>query len=154
MVNVSTNKEHVFPDDFVEVTLTDPSNFLKIKETLTRIGVASKDQTKLFQSCHILHKKSKYYIVHFKELFMLDGKNATFNETDLARRNTICRLLEEWDLLSVVNSEQIAHPTLLMSKLKIVRHNEKDQWELIEKYNLGGKKLLGFSDEKRYNETL
>ena len=123
----------------VEVTLPTPDTFLKIKETLTRIGIASRKDNKLYQSCHILHKQGKYYIVHFKELFMLDGKVNNFEETDLARRNAIVNLLEEWQLLSSVNPSQIEDPVAPMSQIKILSYAEKSEWELVPKYNIGRK---------------
>ena len=132
---VLTNK---FPDDYVEITFPESGDFLKIKETLTRIGVSSRNDKKLFQSCHILHKRGKYYIVHFKELFFLDGKTANFNMTDRGRRNTICNLLSEWGLLELVDKEQTQSPTVPLSKIKIVRYKEKNDWELCAKYTIGG----------------
>lgn len=122
----------------LEVTLPDEDSFLKVKETLTRIGVSSKHKKALFQSCHILHKRGKYYILMFKELFRLDGKSANITESDIARRNTIARLLEEWGLLTVVNKEKIAMQAP-MSHIKIIPYSEKDEWELIAKYTIGKK---------------
>jgi len=122
----------------VEVSLPDEDAFLKIKETLTRIGVSSKHKKALFQSCHILHKRGKYYILMFKELFKLDGKPANISESDLRRRNTIIRLLEEWGLLTVVNREQITDQAH-MSQLKIIPYSQKEDWELISKYTVGRK---------------
>ncbi len=130
-------------DNLVEVSFDDDDNFLKIKETLTRIGVASRKDKKLFQSCHILHKKGKYYIVHFKELFLLDDKDSTLSEEDIARRNTIVSLLMEWDLLrvsSLADEEKIAEPRVPLQKIKIISHKEKADWELIPKYNIGVKR--------------
>lgn len=129
-------------DKLVEVTLPNEESFLKVKETLTRIGIASKKEQKLFQSCHILHKQGKYYIVHFKELFMLDGKINDFSEEDKARRNTIITLLEEWDLVKTVDSEKIKEPTSPLSQIKILPHKEKGEWELIAKYSIGKKRQL------------
>jgi len=126
-------------DSMVEVTLKQPDDFLKVKETLTRIGVASKKSNTLFQSCHILHKQGKYYIVHFKELFALDGKPSDFTEEDQSRRNTIANLLEEWDLLDIVNSEKVANAGSL-STIKVIPFNQKSEWELVAKYNIGKKK--------------
>jgi hypothetical protein len=127
-------------ESLVEVTLVDPQNFLKVKETLTRIGVASKRDNTLFQSCHILHKRGKYYIVHFKEMFLLDGKEANFDEVDKGRRNTITRLLEEWGLIDVVDPERIQEPTLSVSDIKIIPFGQKSQWNLVQKYTIGGKR--------------
>ena len=126
-------------ESLVEITLKEPDDFLKVKETLTRIGVASKKSNTLFQSCHILHKQGKYYIVHFKELFALDGKQTDLNEDDISRRNTIAKLLAEWDLVSVVSEEQI-HPADSMSSIKVIPFSQKTEWELVAKYNIGKKK--------------
>jgi hypothetical protein len=127
-------------ESLVEVSLLEQEDFLKIKETLTRIGVASKKDNTLYQSCHILHKQAKYYIVHFKELFMLDGKPSNFSDDDKARRNTIATLLEQWGLLKVVRPEYIAEMMAPISQIKIISHKEKDDWELVAKYNIGRKK--------------
>ena len=127
-------------DSLVEVSLLEQEDFLKIKETLTRIGVASKKDNTLYQSCHILHKQGKYYIVHFKELFMLDGKPSHFSEDDMSRRNTIATLLEQWGLLKVVRPEYIAELMAPISQIKIISHKEKDDWELVAKYNIGRRK--------------
>lgn len=124
----------------VEVELPNDESFLKIKETLTRIGIASRKDKKLYQSCHILHKQGKYYIVHFKELFMLDGKINNFSEEDQSRRNTIINLLEEWGLVKVVNSKQIEDPVAPLSQIKILPYKEKGEWELVAKYSIGKKK--------------
>ena len=126
-------------DTMVEVTLKQPDDFLKVKETLTRIGVASKKSNTLFQSCHILHKQGKYYIVHFKELFALDGKPSDFSEEDQSRRNTIANLLEEWELVDIVNHEKVANAGSL-STIKVIPFNQKGDWELVAKYNIGKKK--------------
>ena len=126
-------------DTMVEVTLKQPDDFLKVKETLTRIGVASKKTNTLFQSCHILHKQGKYYIVHFKELFALDGKPSDFSEEDQSRRNTIANLLEEWELVDIVNHEKVANAGSL-STIKVIPFNQKGEWELVAKYNIGKKK--------------
>jgi hypothetical protein len=126
-------------DSMVEVTLKQPDDFLKVKETLTRIGVASKKSDTLFQSCHILHKQGKYYIVHFKELFALDGKPSDFTEEDQSRRNTISNLLEEWELVKIVNAEKVANAGSL-STIKIIPFNQKSEWELVAKYTIGKKK--------------
>ena len=122
-------------DSMVEVTLKQPDDFLKVKETLTRIGVASKKSNTLFQSCHILHKQGKYYIVHFKELFALDGKPSDFSEEDQSRRNTIANLLEEWELVDIVNAEKVANAGSL-STIKVIPFNQKSEWELVAKYTL------------------
>lgn len=127
-------------DSLVEVTLSDQDDFLKVKETLTRIGIASPKTKKLYQSCHILHKRGKYYIVHFKELFALDGKASNFSEEDMGRRNTITKLLSDWSLINVVNPTQIIEPVVHMNQIKIISHRDKDEWELVTKYNIGKKK--------------
>ncbi len=126
-------------DTFVEVTLSQDEDFLKIKETLTRIGVASKKEKKLYQSCHILHKQGRYYIVHFKELFALDGKVTDFTTEDASRRNAISLLLEEWGLVKVLN-RSIESNKAPMSQIKILPHREKSEWELVAKYNIGRKR--------------
>ena len=129
--------------DLVEVTLTQPDDFLKVRETLTRIGVASKKDKTLFQSCHILHKQGKYYIVHFKELFALDGKPTDLSENDLSRRNAIALLLEDWGLVKVVNESQVQQPEpIFISQIKILSHKEKNEWQLTPKYNIGTKKTI------------
>jgi hypothetical protein len=127
--------------DLVEVTLGEKDDFLKVRETLTRIGVASKKDRILYQSCHILHKQGRYYIVHFKELFALDGKPTDISENDLSRRNAIAKLLQDWGLIKVVNNKQIEEPIpIFLSQIKILSHKEKDDWELVPKYNIGSKK--------------
>lgn len=126
-------------EDLVEVTLNEKDDFLKVRETLTRIGVASKKEKILYQSCHILHKQGKYYIVHFKEMFSLDGKPTDFSENDIARRNTITNLLSDWGLLKIVKEEMTKEPTVSISQIKIVSHKEKNDWQLIPKYNIGAK---------------
>lgn len=123
-------------ENLLEVELVNDDDFLKIRETLTRIGIASKRDNKLYQSCHILHKKGKYYIVHFKELFKLDGKDTNFSENDEERRNTIAKLLEEWGLIKVVGEFEKSAP---LSQIKILSYKEKNDWELIAKYNIGKK---------------
>ena len=128
-------------DEMVECTLAEPDDFLKIRETLTRIGVASRKDKTLFQSCHILHKQGRYYIVHFKELFILDGKPTNFSENDQARRNTIANLLVEWNLIKLVNSEQTSSLVVPLNQLKILAYKEKDEWVLTAKYNIGNKKV-------------
>ena len=131
----------------VEVKLGAPDDFLKVRETLTRIGVASRSERKLFQSCHILHKQGKYYIVHFKELFALDGKASNFSENDKARRNTIANLLAEWELISLADAEKTEEPTVPLSQLKILSFKEKDEWELTPKYNIGNKRETDADNE-------
>tara|TARA_Y100000593_G_scaffold20945_1_gene42178 strand:+ start:1413 stop:1826 length:414 start_codon:yes stop_codon:yes gene_type:complete len=126
--------------DLLEITLEKEDDFLKVKETLTRIGVSSRKEKKLWQSCHILHKRGKYYIVHFKELFALDGLPTNLSDDDIGRRNTISNLLEEWGLLEVVNPEQSEEPVAPISKIKILPFKEKDEWELCPKYHIGKKK--------------
>jgi hypothetical protein len=126
--------------DLVEVTLNENDDFLKVRETLTRIGVASKKEQTLFQSCHILHKRGQYYIVHFKELFALDGKPTDITENDLSRRNAIVKLLADWGLVTVVRKQQIENPPpIFLSQIKILSHKEKDDWQLVPKYNIGKK---------------
>ena len=125
-------------DQMVEVTLNEPDDFLKVRETLSRIGVASRKDKKLFQSCHILHKQGKYYIVHFKELFALDGKDTNISENDIARRNTIANLLSDWDLIKVVGKSSIESAPL--SQIKVISFKEKNDWILETKYNIGKKK--------------
>jgi hypothetical protein len=124
------------PANMLEVTLNEPDDFLKIKETLTRIGVASRKDNKLYQSCHILHKQGRYFIVHFKELFLLDGKKSNLEENDVGRRNTIATLMSDWGLLTVVNKEQL-QPTAPLRQIKIISFKDKDKWELCPKYNIG-----------------
>lgn len=127
-------------DTLVEVRLKNAEDFLKIKETLSRIGVASKKDNTLYQSCHILHKQGKYYITHFKELFLLDGKQSDFDENDRGRRNTIVDLLEEWGLLEVVSTDKVVEPKAPISQVKIISYKEKDSWNLIPKYTIGKKR--------------
>ena len=126
--------------ELVEVTLPNPDNFLKVRETLSRIGVASKKDKTLYQSCHILHKQGRYYIVHFKQLFLLDGKQSDFIEDDRARLNTIANLLHEWELISLVNEDKSAVPVAPLSQIKIISHKEKSDWNLVAKYNIGKKR--------------
>ena len=126
-------------DDMLEISFTENDDFLKIRETLTRIGVASRKDKSLYQSCHILHKRGSYYIVHFKELFALDGKESSITENDIARRNSIAKLLEEWELLEIVDSSKIDQ-LAPMSQIKVLPHKEKDEWNLIAKYNIGSAK--------------
>jgi hypothetical protein len=125
----------------VEVRLKQEDDFLKVRETLTRIGVASKKERTLYQSCHILHKQGRYYIVHFKELFALDGKPSNMSDTDVARRNTIANLLAEWDLVEILNKEQTSNPVSPISQIKVLPFKEKDEWELVAKYNIGKKRI-------------
>lgn len=127
-------------DSLIEVKIAEEEDFLKIKETLTRIGVASRKDQKLYQSCHILHKQGKYYIVHFKELFALDGKPSDFTVEDKGRRNTIVQLLAEWGLIKVLESDSIQSPKAPMSQIKIIPHKDKVNWTLETKYNIGRKK--------------
>lgn len=126
-------------DSLVEVELPNEESFLKVKETLTRIGIASKKEKKLFQSCHILHKQGKYYIVHFKELFMLDGKINNFDDEDKGRRNTIISLLQQWDLIKVLAPSKIEEPVAPLSQIKILPYKDKNDWELAAKYSIGRK---------------
>jgi len=123
----------------VEVRLKNAEDFLKVRETLSRIGLASKKDNTLYQSCHILHKQGKYYIVHFKELFLLDGKDSTISEGDVARRNRIIHLLDEWELIEVVDYKKIEEPISPLSQIKIIPFKEKDKWNLITKYTIGAK---------------
>ena len=126
--------------DLVEVKLNNEDDFLKIRETLSRIGVASKKEKTLYQSCHILHKQGKYYIVHFKELFLLDGKQSDFSDDDKARRNTIANLIHEWELADLVDESQTEKPVAPLSQIKIISHKEKNDWTLVTKYNIGKKR--------------
>jgi hypothetical protein len=126
-------------DTLVEVRLVNEDDFFKIRETLTRIGVASRKDRKLYQSCHILHKQGRYFIVHFKELFLLDGKPSNFTEDDIGRRNTIVNLLTEWGLAQQINSQKTKEPVVPLSNIKILPYKEKDDWELVAKYNIGRK---------------
>jgi len=122
----------------LEVTLEEPDDFLKVRETLTRIGVASRKDNTLFQSCHILHKQGRYFIVHFKELFLLDGKKSNLEENDIARRNTIATLMSDWGLLSIDNKDK-AQPLAALRQIKIIPFKEKNNWTLQPKYNIGNK---------------
>ena len=124
----------------IEVKIGEEEDFLKIKETLTRIGVATRKEKKLYQSCHIFHKQGKYYIVHFKEMFAIDGKPSNFSEEDKGRRNKIIELLQDWGLLKVIEPELIKEPLASMSQIKIINHKEKNEWSLEAKYNMGRKK--------------
>lgn len=125
------------PDSMLEITLNEPDDFLKVRETLTRIGVASRKDKKLYQSCHILHKQGRYFIVHFKELFLLDGKKSNLEENDIARRNTIAQLMSDWGLITLEESNiELFAP---MRQIKIIPYKEKQEWELCPKYNIGSK---------------
>jgi|TARA_R110000868_G_scaffold410011_1_gene696883 hypothetical protein len=124
---------------FVEVTLNEQDDFLKVRETLTRIGVSSRKEKVLYQSCHILHKQGQYYIVHFKELFALDGKPSNISENDIQRRNAIANLLEEWGLVKILNRKLLEDNIAPLHQIKIISFKEKDDWELIAKYNIGKK---------------
>lgn len=128
-------------DTFLEVRLARDEDFLKIKETLTRIGIASRKEKKLYQSCHILHKRGKYYIVHFKELFLLDGKQSDFSDDDRARRNAITYLLEEWGLLELVSKVEVPDQHVKISGIKVIAFKDKDDWFLESKYTIGKKKV-------------
>ncbi len=127
------------PDQMVEVTLNEPDDFLKVRETLTRIGVASRKEKKLYQSCHILHKQGRYYIVHFKELFALDGKKANLFENDVQRRNRVTQLLQDWGLVNIVESSKVQDSAPL-SQIKVLSYKDKGDWTLESKYNIGKKK--------------
>ena len=124
-------------EQMLEVGLNEPDDFLKVRETLSRIGVASRKEKKLYQSCHILHKQGKYYIVHFKELFALDGKETNLSENDIARRNTIAKLLSDWGLIKIISELTECAP---LSQIKVISFNEKNEWNLETKYNIGKKK--------------
>jgi len=126
------------PSKMLEITLNEPDDFLKVRETLTRIGVASRKENKLYQSCHILHKQGRYFIVHFKELFLLDGKKSNLEENDIARRNTIATLMSDWGLVTIENQQQ-AQPVAPLRQIKIISFKDKDQWNLCPKYNIGTK---------------
>jgi hypothetical protein len=131
----------------IEIQLAKPDDFLKIKETLTRIGVSSSKSKILYQSCHILHKRGRYAILHFKELFKLDGKATNIDEADIARRNSIARLLEEWKLLTIIDAEKAALPLAPINQIKIISYKEKDEWELIQKYTIGSHQQIGKRSE-------
>jgi len=137
------SEQKIFSQYGVEVTLNEPDDFLKVRETLTRIGVASKKDKTLYQSCHILHKQGRYAIIHFKELFALDGKPTDLTENDLSRRNAIAKLLQDWGLIKVVVASQIETPIpIFISQVKIISHKEKNEWQLVPKYNIGAKKKI------------
>ena len=126
------------PASMLEVTLNEPDDFLKVRETLTRIGVASRKDNKLYQSCHILHKRGRYFIVHFKELFLLDGKKSNLEENDIARRNTIAQLMSDWGLISIESQNNLQELAPLR-QIKIISYKDKDNWNLCPKYNIGNK---------------
>tara|TARA_B100001093_G_C26832389_1_gene1016721 strand:- start:186 stop:599 length:414 start_codon:yes stop_codon:yes gene_type:complete len=137
-MNEETNIISWSPNDMLEITLNEPDDFLKVRETLTRIGVSSRKENKLFQSCHILHKQGRYFIVHFKELFLLDGKKSNLEESDIGRRNTIATLMSDWGLVSIQN-ESVAKNLAPLRQIKIIPFKEKNNWELCPKYNIGRK---------------
>lgn len=137
------SEKDIFNGLGVEVVLEHPEDFLKIKETLSRIGVASRKDKTLYQSCHILHKQGRYAIVHFKEMFLFDGKSSDFSEDDKGRRNTIVNLLKEWNLVKVLNVEKIETPRSPMGQIKIIAYSDKKNWNLEAKYNLGRKRTNG-----------
>jgi len=132
MEDIKWTQEHM-----LEISLKEPDDFLKVRETLSRIGVASRKERKLYQSCHILHKQGRYFIVHFKELFALDGKNTNLSENDIARRNTITNLLKDWGLVDIIGD---AEPVAPLSQIKVLSFKEKGEWQLETKYNIGKKK--------------
>ena len=138
-MNTSETEVAWSPDQMVEVILNEPDDFLKVRETLTRIGVASRKEKKLYQSCHILHKQGRYYIVHFKELFALDGKRANLFQNDVQRKNRIAQLLQDWGLVKIVSQEQVADAAPL-SQIKVLSFKDKNDWTLESKYNIGKKK--------------
>ena len=135
-------------EDMIEVRLKEDDDFLKVKETLTRIGIASRREKKLYQSCHILHKQGKYYIVHFKELFALDGKPTNLSQNDIERRNTVVNLLHEWDLVEIVNPEK-AQPTVSIRQMKILPFAEKPEWDLQAKYSIGNVGMKTTNESKQ-----
>jgi len=137
-MEIMMNSDNII-ENLVEIDFEEPDDFLKIKETLTRIGVSSRTENKLFQSCHILHKRGRYYIVHFKELFALDGLRSDIDENDMARRNKIISLLEEWGLVEVLDKDKIKEPICEINRIKILSYKEKDDWELCPKYHIGRK---------------
>jgi len=128
-------------DSFLEISLPCDEDFLKVKETLTRIGISSRKEKKLFQSCHIFHKQGRYFIVHFKELFALDGKQTDITVEDIARRNTIAGLLEDWNLVTILDKENFAEPKCSVAEIKIISHKEKNDYELVAKYSIGKKRM-------------
>jgi hypothetical protein len=132
-----TEDDDIFDGLGVEINLKNKEDFLKVKETLTRIGVSSKKEKKLFQSCHILHKRGRYAIMHFKEMFLLDGLESDISNDDIGRRNTIVRLLVEWNLIDPVDPDEYKEPQISLARLKIIPHKEKQEWQLIPKYHIG-----------------
>ena len=138
MTQTAEPQVHWSQDKMIEIVLNEPDDFLKVRETLTRIGVASRKEKKLYQSCHILHKQGKYYIVHFKELFALDGKVANFSDNDTERRNTIAQLLADWGLIAILNKD-VAEKKAPLSQIKVLSFKEKNEWDLQAKYNIGKK---------------
>ena len=138
MTQTAEPQVHWSQDKMIEIVLNEPDDFLKVRETLTRIGVASRRDKKLYQSCHILHKQGRYFIVHFKELFLLDGKKSNLEDSDIQRRNTIATLLADWGLVRIVSREQ-AQDCAPLRQIKIIGFREKDEWELCPKYNIGNK---------------
>jgi hypothetical protein len=134
-------------NDLIWVRLDEPDDFLKVRETLTRIGIASKNDKTLTQSCHILHKKGQYAIVHFKQLFLLDGKRSDFTEDDRARLNTIANLLHEWGLITLLDVNKSAYPVAPLSQIKVISHKEKREWKLVSKYSIGGRKKYYGEDD-------
>jgi len=132
--------DDIFKGKGIEIRLGEEDDFLKIKETLTRIGVASRKDKTLYQSCHILHKQGRYVILHFKELFELDGKASNFSDEDKGRRNTIAKLLEDWDLIKIVEPEAVKKPIATLNQIKILPHKEKNDWSLVAKYSIGKRK--------------
>ena len=139
MENQSNEIKEWTPAMMLEVTLNEPDDFLKVRETLTRIGVASRKDNILYQSCHILHKQGRYFITHFKELFLLDGKPSNLLENDLERRNTVATLLSDWGLITIVNNDQ-ANNKAPLRQIKIISYKDKDKWQLCPKYNIGTNK--------------
>ena len=129
--------EDIFGNLGVEVTFKEKDDFLKIRETLTRMGVSSRKENKLFQSCHILHKRGRYAILHFKELFILDGLESDISDADISRRNTIVNLLDEWDLLDILDKDSCQEPKASLGQIKIISHRDKQDWELVPKYHIG-----------------
>jgi hypothetical protein len=138
--------QDIFRGIGVEVTLEDEDAFLKVRETLTRIGVSSRKEKVLYQSCHILHKQGRYAIVHFKELFALDGKMSTITDNDVQRRNAIAKLLEEWGLVKIINFDVIEENVAPLHQIKILSYKEKDDWQLVAKYNIGAKRNYDYED--------
>lgn len=136
---MSTIDEDIFQGLGVEIKLKSDQDFLKVKETLTRIGVSSKQEKKLYQSCHILHKRGRYAIMHFKEMFVLDGLNSNMDSNDLGRRNIIVKLLKDWGLVEPINEDKYKEPQLGLNQIKIIPHSEKKNWQLIQKYHIGKK---------------